>query len=96
MLANVSDGVSAASISRLGLPFSMALAVIGRWAALYCAFRRPGQMRDNDQVLDDAILKAGEVSRPAAWIAGTLFARVFALALLGIVLAAIHDEPLPN
>ncbi len=96
VLANVLDSLSIVSISRLGLPFSMALGVTGRRAALQRAFRRLGQMRRDGQLPDAAILAAGGVSKPAAWISGTIFALVFALALIGIVLTVIHGNPLPK
>ncbi len=95
-LAGALNYVSIVSISGLGLPFSMALAVTARHVALQRAFRRLGSLHRDGQLSDAAILKAGGVSRPAAWISGTILALLFALALAGIVLAIIHHEPVPN
>ncbi len=95
-LLNVLDFMSVVSVSRLGLPFGIALGVVGLHAALQRAFRRLEALRRDGQPTNAAILNAGGVSRPAAWISGTLLALLFPLALLGLVLAIVHDRPLPS
>ncbi len=96
VLVNVVGYVSTVSLDRLGLPFNMALAVIGRRAALHRAFRRLESLRRDTRVTDDAILKAGGVSRPVAWISGIVFGLIVILSVAGIVLGIVYDEKLPR